>query len=351
MTIQKALFSISLIFLCRFSFSQSVPPKDGLISSPADIGLIYPLSTHGRKAAQYDNRFSLQILSGVNGAIHGAALAGIANVIRQDSRGTAIAGIVNQTGGMAQGVQVAGIANILKGSLMGSQIAGVLNTAQESRGLQLAGLANRSRGAGTVQISGLWNRSDEIHTQLAGLCNIATHVRGIQISGLLNIADSSDYPIGFINIIKDGQKSILLETTGNLNTGVSFRSGGRVLYGILGLNYHLKDPSLALFGLDAGLGVRLPLSPRFEAHGEARQSIQTDFRHGHCYTYSLRVLPEMRIADHVHVFAGPSVNLVLDYSHRYISDQTSHYFWTSRGHSGHFIGSFLGMAAGVAYIL
>jgi hypothetical protein len=351
MTIPKAFLALGLSFVSGFSFSQSLPPEQALINSPADLGLIYPLSTHGYQAGQYNNRFSLQILAGVNGAVQGAAVAGIANVIREDSRGTAVAGILNKTGGKAQGVQVAGIANLLQGSLSGAQVAGVLNTAQGTRGLQLAGVANRNLGKGTVQVAGLWNRSGEVHTQIAGLWNRATRVRGVQVSGLINIADSSDYPIGFINLIKNGRKSITLETTGNLNTGINFRSGGRVLYGILGLNYTLKKPSLALMGLDAGLGARLPFSPNFEVHGEVRQLVQTDFRHGHCYTYSLRALPEIQITNRVHVFAGPSVNLVLDYSHRYISDQTSHYFWTSQGHSGHFIGSFVGMAAGIACIL
>lgn len=351
MSLPKALFTLALIVLSHLSFSQSVRPKQELIHSPADIGLIYPLSAHGRKAAQYSNTLSLHLLAGVNGAVEGAAVAGLVNIIRHHSSGVAIAGIANHGAGEAQGVQLAGIANLHQGSFSGAQIAGLLNTTRQLHGVQVAGLVNTNRGAGTVQIAGLGNRSGEVHTQLAGLWNIATRVEGLQVSGLLNIADSSDYPIGFVNIIKNGQQSVLIETTSSLNTGISFRSGGRVLYGILGVNYHLKDPSLALFGLEAGLGARLPVSPRFEAHAEVGQLVQTDFRHGHCYTYSLRALPEMGITDHIRIFAGPSLNLALDYSHRYISNQTSHYFWTSRGKGGHFIGSFLGMATGIAYVL
>src|SRR5690606_31748473 len=84
----------------------------------------------------------------------------------------------------------------------------------------------------------LLNRaSGTAHHQLAGLVNKAGTVKGIQLAGLVNIAESSDYPIALLNFVKQGKKSLAFQLNESAFTHVVFRSGGRVLYGVMGAGY------------------------------------------------------------------------------------------------------------------
>src|SRR3546814_10372838 len=108
--------------------------------------------------------------------------------------------------------------------------------------MQLAGRMNRARG--------------ETGTQIAGLFNEAGHVKGVQLGALVNMADSSDYPIGLVNLVKNGSKSLTAGVDESGLTQLTFRSGGRVLYGLIGVGYYLNGNPMT-YDLDAGLGVHL----------------------------------------------------------------------------------------------
>lgn len=353
MTAFKPLLILALSGIFFPAAAQQQKDTISLIKRPADFGLIYPISTNGSDAAQYSNTVSIQGLAGLSGAVTAVGIAGIANIITRHASGTQIAGITNIIGGNAEGVQVAGIANVVKLTTKGTQIAGLLNKAESVSGAQLAGLVNLSRGnVKGIQIGGLINKGNVVHSQLAGLINKATKVKGVQISGMLNIADSSDYPIGFINLIRNGETSLGVSTDESLNTLAFFRSGGRVLYGVVGLGYNLKQTSTNLYELKTGIGAHLVrFGDTFLLNGEAAALTITDFKHGHAYKYSLSTLPELRVARSLAIFAGPAANLVLDYSGGRIASLVHHYSWTTTGKSGHFIGAYLGVTGGVAVML
>lgn len=330
------LTTLPLICFSLFAFGQQRNNSVKLKHRPVDIGLVYPVSTNGRKAAQFDNTVSFQAIAGVSGAVSGGAFAGIANIIKHNSDGAAIAGVINIIGGNARGAQFAGIGNLTSNETTGFQVAGIFNKSGDIKGAQLAGIFNQAKVA-TVQ--------------MAGIINIAHKVSGIQISGLVNVADSSDYPIGFINLIKDGEKSIGITTDENLNTMLSFYSGGRILYGIVGAGYGLKK-NLNIFAVQGGVGSHLFHSGNhFRLNAEVLQLFQTDFKEGHSFTYALQILPEIKAGSRLLLFAGPSVNLQLDYSHGEISGQTAHHFWTTTGTNGHFIGANIGFTGGIKVIL
>ncbi|GAA4317367.1 hypothetical protein GCM10023143_29390 [Compostibacter hankyongensis] len=340
-----------LIFLALSGTAVAQQKDDAtLISRPADVGLIYPLSTNGTAAAQYSNRFSLQALAGVSGAVQGSAFAGIANIVKGNADGAVFAGIANLIGGRARGGQFAGILNAVKEDVTGFQAAGLVNTAGSLNGVQAAGLANIIRGKSrAVQVGGLFNKADEARAQLAGLVNKAGKVKGVQIAGLLNIADSSDYPIGFVNIIKTGDKSIGISTDETLNGLLSFRSGGRVLYGILGAGYNLKT-DYDLYAVQAGIGAHLLNSGRFRLNAEGTQLFQMDLKGNNSLRYTLHVLPEINLTGRLALYAGPTVNLLIDYSDDKFTGQTDHYFWSTRRRD-HFLGAWIGVAGGLKFML
>src|SRR5690606_22129835 len=118
----------------------------------------------------------------------------------------------------------------------GLQITGIVNLSENVDGMQLSGTGNVSQHVKGLQLGGIVNLAHDVKgSQVAGILNKAGRVTGIQLSGIINMADSSDYPIGLINIIKNGERSIGISTDENLSSLISFRSGGRKLYGIIGL--------------------------------------------------------------------------------------------------------------------
>ena len=166
------------------------------------------VGTHGAFEREYINYLSVNLTVGISGGERGLAVAGLSNVVHGD----------------ATGVQIAGISNHAHDGGIGLAMAGVVNTAQGGyRGVQIAGAANH---AGDVQ-----------GMQLAGLYNVAGRVRGVQI-GIVNVAESSDWTLGLVNIVRDGLMILGLQYDAAGSAMLAFRSGGRHLYGILGAGYN-----------------------------------------------------------------------------------------------------------------
>nr|MBI1229256.1 hypothetical protein [Cytophagales bacterium] len=312
---------------------------------PAHVGFLYPLSTQGTFSPQNINYFSLHALSGISAGERGLAIYGLAGIIKGDAEGLQVAGLLNLTEGSLQGVQIAGLVNRAGAASDGVQVgglinfnqgttpvqigglynssrkvgaleaAGLLNATDSSEGLQVAGLANLTESISGIQVAGLINLADEVNgSQIAGLINRARVVRGVQLAGLINIADSSDYPIGIINLIKTGEKRLGMGIDENMSTMLHFRSGGTKLYGIIGLGTNLRDAQLA-YGFESGLGVILLNSGVFRMDMEAFGLFMTDFE-GSEYTKSgVRLLPNVRIGHRLYLYGGPSLHFIYDEDH------------------------------------
>lgn len=323
---KKLVTSVWAIVLISF---QSFGQTDTL--RKIHIGFIYPVSSNGNNAAKISNDFSLHALSGVSKNENVLSIAGISNHIKQDARGVQVAGLLNQIGNSAHGIQIAGLGNFIK---------------KETKGLQLAGLTNISSHT-ELQISGLLNIADDVHgLQIAGLINKARNVKGVQVAGLINVAESSDYPIGIINVIKNGKQAIGLsyDETG---TGLfTYRSGGRVLYGLIGLGYNLNsERSKEYYGFEAGIGAHLIRSENFLLNAETFAQSLTDFRDFSYSKHGIRLLPTLRIANRLEIFAGPAFNLTqFETDSRPFPDKK--YFWTKEK-EGCFTGTSMGYVGGI----
>ncbi|MFC6100708.1 hypothetical protein [Olivibacter domesticus] len=293
-------------------------------NSPAHVGIVYPLSTHGSKAADYKNNISLHALAGLSGGENGFALYGVAGIIKGDATGFQASGVLNKVSGTLQGVQMAGVANLTtnasrgfqfagvfnqtKGAVQG-QMAGVVNLADRVNGMQAAGVSNVAKDVKGVQLAGVFNTANEVNgSQFAGVFNKAKKVKGVQMA-VINIADSSDYTIGLINIIKNGEKRIGISTDENLSSFVTFRSGGRVLYGILGVGMNPQYESLR-FGIEGGIGAKLWSTNNFRLDVEASSMKLTDFDGSDFDKSGLRILPSIRIAKNIYLYGGPSINYI-----------------------------------------
>ncbi|OJV15459.1 MAG: hypothetical protein BGO21_31200 [Dyadobacter sp. 50-39] len=334
-------------------------------SAAIHIGFIYPVSSNGKQAASITNRFSLHVIAGLSKGETGAAIAGVANVVKENVSGVQMAGVANVIGGSASGVQMSGVANVTGGDARGAQLAGFSNiTRGEAQGAQLAGFLNLAEASGAAQVAGFaniakkdakglqlagfFNKGNEVNVQIAGFANVAKKVKGIQLAGLINIADSSDYPIAIFNFIKNGEKSVAVTFDETMTGIVSFRSGGRVLYGIAGIGYNFKDNPKAMYAAEGGLGAHIPLARSLRINLEAVSHTLTDFDGGHYNKNSLRVLPALRLGSRFEAFAGPTLNYV-SYDREKDYDFIKKYIWKNNS-SKDFQGLFVGFNVGVQYL-
>ncbi len=332
------------------------------LKSNAHIGFIYPLSTNGTKAPEYSNLLSLHALAGVSHSELAFCASGIASIVKDSVHGCIASGMVNVVGGNAVGCEAAGFINYSNGHVQGAQLGGFINIAGSVDGAQVAGFTNiamhnvkgaqasgfvnaadtvdaqvagfinvarqsKMQAAGFIdvgdtvdvqaagfvnvarhskmQASGFVNVAETVDgAQVAGFINIARKVRGVQIAGFINIADSSDCPIGLINIIGNGEQAIGLSMNETGTTLATFRSGGHKLYGILGIGGNFIDDYQA-FALQTGLGLHVPVSRSFRFNLEASVTslsdrwFNTDIRSG------VSIMPALRFGN-IEVFAGPS---------------------------------------------
>lgn len=290
--------------------------------SKTHIGLIYPLSSNGRHAPLDSNSFSFNLLAGVSAAEDGFTLAGLTNIIHHTAKGVQIAGFSNHIGQKAEGTRVAGLMNIT-GESQGLSVAGFLNKSNDMKGAQVAGFLNKAKDVSSqvagftnladhvkgIQVAGFLNKAKNTSSQVAGFMNIAKKVKGVQVAAFMNVADSSDYPIGLINLIKNGEKSIGITVDDNLTTMLTFRSGGRILYGIIGAGYNFKNDK-EVYAFEAGLGAHVYTSQAFRLNIELAANSLHSFKVGEYFKSSIRILPAFKITPHIELFGGPTFNYV-----------------------------------------
>lgn len=230
--------------------------------------------------SQVINHFSFNMLGGYTAGIDGIEMAGFFNIDRKDVTGVQLAGLFNSVGGNVSGLQIAGIYN---------------SVADTVKGVQLAGISSKS---GDID-GGL---------QLSAILNIARKVKGVQFAAFVNIADSSDYPIGLINLVKNGEKSLSLSVDEFLFTHLDFRSGGRILYGIVGIGYRpTSDPFR--YAVDLGFGAHLIRGDHFNLDAEYLSQQFFDFKSGFIQPHAFKILPGYRLTKHLKFYAGPSFHL------------------------------------------
>jgi len=299
-------FSLSLAVLC---FAQEKEIQN------FHIGIVYPISSNGLKALEYQNKVSLHAFGGLSGGELGLCLSGFGHITVGNLRGLQASGFGNIVNGKTNGMLAAGFANIgsnvqgmmaagfanISTMVNGMQAAGFGNIATQITGMQAAGFGNigsanrgfQGAGFGNIttlmtgfQAAGFGNIAGQINgmqaagfiniagdvkgIQAAGFINIANKVKGFQVAGFINIADSSDYPIGIINIVGNGEKFIQAYTDELSSYMLSFRSGGRYTYGFIGAginsNTHFRDDTR--FITELGLGGQLIVSANFRIRGE-----------------------------------------------------------------------------------
>ena len=296
----------------------------------------------------------------IGGDYDGVQVGGLSNKA-QEMRGIQVSGLGNISRGM-MGIQVAGLGNITRDTraiqvagltniskeLYGIQISGLTNISRDAYGLQLAGLFNVSHDLYGMQLAGLFNCAKDVYgLQFAGLVNVAKQARGVQFATILNVAEESDFPIGLINIIKQGDKGVALTYDILGNAVMSFRSGGKYTYGILGVGCNAQIEERLV--VEAGYGLQIPVCRWLDVNNEFKA---TTMGYNSGYTrsnFSYLLAPSLTLWRHCNLFAGASINY-------FMSDRASAAtllpnagLWRKEGDRG--IGQlYLGYQVGVQYV-
>ena len=373
----KKLFLTICMLLSLSAFSQEENFR------PAQINFGFPLSsTNVKKAKEYTNGFSINLLVGISKNERSLALAGIGSVIANDATGLQIASVFNHIGNNGYGIAVTGVSNTVMQSYKGIQIAGVANYSGSGLGMQIAGVTNINNGANIgaqisgvaninngaamgLQISGVTNINNGsfIGLQLSSVANIAGDVKGMQLSAvmnkakkvkgvqfatLLNIAEESNFPIAFINIIRNGKMGVALTHDILNNKVVSLRSGGKYTYGILGFGFNNKITEGNRLVAEAGYGIHIPITEWFEINNELKATM-TGLGSETSNNFGYFLSPSLTLLEHYNFFAGVSVNYFNSNSINSESILPNNSFWSKDG-SDYKHRMFVGYQIGVQYI-
>jgi len=299
--------TILLLFSSHTLFAQQHQQQGR--NAKVNVGLVYPLSSNWTGAPLDTNQFSLNLLAGVSAGEHSFSFAGISNIIRHDANGLQLAGFSNHIGKKANGLLIAGFMNTSK-SGKNTAIAGFGNFAKTASNVQVTGMINIGGEVSSLQGAGLMNMARNVKgLQISGFMNKAKNVKGVQIAGFINIADTAAYQIGIINISKNGNMRLGAQIDENNTTLLTFRSGGKSVYGIIGAGYNFKNKE-NVYALEAGLGLHLYTSGLFHLDTELTQGSLLNFEGSATYKSTFRLMPAISLAEKINLFVAPSLHYI-----------------------------------------
>jgi len=248
-------------------------------TTPAQVSFAYPLGTNGQQSKDIANRFSFNVLYGVNGGVKsfelggignqnhgnvsGFQLAGISNITEGASTGAVISGIANVTTQSVSGMHLAGIANVNNGNANGAHVAGIANiNGGTSNGFMLSGLANvATQDITGMQLSFINSAHETMNGFQLGFANFANKLKGFQL-GFVNVADSIDgAALGFISFARIGYFAVEASNSEVMHANLSYKMGMTQLYNIYTVGYSQYN-SKDVYSYGLGLGTLIPLHKR-----------------------------------------------------------------------------------------
>jgi hypothetical protein len=312
---------------------------------PVSIAFVPGFSTNGPASPYVSSSFSLNVIGGYLGQVHGVELGGVFNLEEDEVVGYQAAGVFNILGGRFIGLQQAGVFNIIGGSFEGAQQAGIINIVDNGfigaqmagvvnvvggsfAGAQMAGVANVAAGGFTgaqlsgvvnvageqmsgAQLAGVVNVADEFSGAQIGLVNIAGRGRGLQL-GLVNIAEEMDVPIGLLSIVENGQFHVNAWATEFSPVNVGIKTGSNTIYNVFMLGVSPNGESTRVFG-GIGLGGHIPMNRFFVDIDLLSHGVFTgpDWfpEGGSDLLSSLRVTGGWQLADGLALTAGPTMSV------------------------------------------
>jgi hypothetical protein len=313
--------------------------SDGAKRTPLSVDFVPFVGSSTMTGGNTVRRFAFNALGGYGAGIHGVGIGGLVNVESEFVCGLQLAGLVNAGPGPLRGVQLSGIGSF-SGPVSGVQISGIVNVSRGLEGVQAAlvnvdagpvlgvqmGLidiaASDVRGA---QLGWVGIAAGDVRGAQIGLVEIATgNVGGAQIGlvnvaggevhgaqiGLVNTAETSDFSLGLLNIIRKGRLHADLwgNESGLITAGV--KHGGDSFHNIYGIGVQVGvgDPR---WSWSLGIGGHLPISDRFfvdlDVLGHAIHEINGAALEA--TIVQVRALLGVQLDPRLGIYAGPSFNV------------------------------------------
>ncbi len=222
--------------------------------------------------------------------------AGAVSWVREDFTGVQSGAVVKAE--RAHGLQLGVGANIATAGFLGAQL----------------GLINVGGGPSTGAQVGVLNIGSDVTGAQVGVVNIAGRSTGLQL-GVLNLSKEADAPVGVLSISGSGGVHVTAAATETLPLTVGVKLGARNVYGLLtgGMSFRQKPT----YGWGLGLGWRLSTEKWRFAVESIAQSIHLSSRptwQGTQLLTSLRFNVGYRLTPWLSVYAGPSLNVLVDFS-------------------------------------
>ena len=278
----KQIITLSLaISAVLLSSAMKAQEKDESPAQGAQFTFAYPLGTNGHESINVSNKFSFNLLYGVNGGLDGLEIGGLANYNH----------------GEVKGVQLAGIANINREYTNGLMWSGCFNlTLDDARGVQLSELNVAAGDFTGVQ---------------AGVINYAGRLRGVQF-GVINIVgeDNGAVPIGLINVVKGGYYALELVASEVLYTNLNYKMGVERFYTIFKLGSSWYDNE-AVYSVGLGFGTMFSLAEKHKLSLDLSISnivYDEEWDADDNYLSKLDLTYRYSLGEHVSLLAGPSLN-------------------------------------------
>ncbi len=380
-----------ILALSLSTFVAAAQTGDSLTTRPVQVTFFYPIGTNGIESPDYNNHFSFNILSGLNGGMNGVEIgsisnintgdvngfqiagitnvnmksangviiSGITNIIKDSSQSICVAGISNVVGGTSlnTGVQIAGISNVNNSNFIGGQISGIATINNgDLQGIQAAGISNVNNGdLSGVQVSGISNIvNGDVSGCQVGLINRSKNVKGFQF-GLVNVANEFEHgvPLGLISFVKNGYHAFEISTSDVIYVNLNFKMGVDKLYTIYKIGYTMnQDNKYITYGL--GLGSKIELTDRFSLSidGSSNHIVKTGFTSNFDLLCKADMAFRFKMNEYFSLFAGPSFNIYLS-EHDLDSESTalkvpytlySDNWWNENGSTSIWIGGTAGVS-------
>ncbi len=268
--------SVALISLTATAQGNKEKPSQG-----SQLTFAYPLGTNGVDAKSISNKFSLNVLYGVNGGLNGFEAGGIFNYNLGD----------------LNGVQLAGVANINKERSSGLMWAGCFNLSMnDARGVQFADLNMATRDFTGFQ---------------AGVFNYARRLKGVQL-GIVNIVgeDNGAVPIGLFNVVKGGYYALEIVADNTIHTNVNYKMGVEHFYTIYKLGWSRYEDN-PVYSVGLGVGSMMTLAPRHKISFDLSANhivYNDDWNSDENCLAKLDLSYRFSMGEHVSLLAGPSFN-------------------------------------------
>jgi len=264
----------------------------------AQITFAYPLGSSGMKSMNYTNKFSLNMLYGLNGGVSGLELGSIFNYNRGSVRGAQLSGVMNINTGSTKGIIVSGLANIGGESTNGVLLSGVLNHSKgNTKGAEIA----------TVNIA-----AKEFNGLQLGVINYARKMKGLQF-GVINIVKDSamGIPIGLFSVVKKGYFELEACAGEVLLANLNYKMGIERFYTIYKLGYgtYKNNPVYSL-GLGFGGNISLAKKQKLSIDVTSNQINYDEKWDGDLNLLNkLDVNYKHQISKNLSAFVGPSLNV------------------------------------------